>query len=61
MFDVLLLTEFSDCTVVFIGVVSDKNVLVKSSSMLDNKDDSSSVCSIPLVIIDLKQHLMHLK
>ena len=61
MFDVLQLTEFSDCTVVFIGVVSDKSVLVKSSSMLDNKDESSSVCSIPLVIIDLKQHLMHLK
>ena len=49
----LLLSEFYDCTFVFVGVVKDKSVLVKSSSMLDKRDENSSVCSIPLVIIDL--------
>ena len=58
MFDVflmLLLFKFFDCTFVFVGVVSNKSILVKSisSSILDNWDESSSICNIPLVIIDL--------
>ena len=50
----LLLSKFSNCAFVFVGVVSDKSVLVKSSSMLDDRDENSCVCSIPLVIIDSK-------
>lgn len=57
----LVVSKFSDCAFVIVGVVSDKSVLMKSNSMLENRDESSSVYSIPLVIIDLKQHLMQLK
>lgn len=56
-----LLTNLFDRTFAFVDVVSKKSVLMKSNSMLDNRDEISSIFRIPLVIIDSKQHLMRLK